>query len=330
MDGKVATMHLQRPLDPLRLRLLLEVQAQGSIVGAAKACMISQSSVSMHMQALEAALGQRLLERESRTTRLTEAGQVAARYAAQALDVLDRLQEELGRMRAGAAGAVSLCTCADFGISLLPGVLSEFSTLYPSVDVRVAIAPSAEVIRRVATGEAQIGVAGEMPATRGVSARHLMDDGLVGVAAPGTVTPAAGSLVPSDLRGLTVLVPSSGSSTRLAAERYLARAGFDPNKTCELDSVEAIKRAVRYGCGIAFVSRLAVRDELESGHLTPFELKGARTMDRPLVLVAREHHEPGPVELVLIETLVRHCEGQSEPDPGSQALAPAHAETLIA
>ena len=51
-----------------------------------------------------------------------------------------------------------------------------------------------------------------------------------------------------------------GSSTRAVAERYLARVGYHPAKRWELDSNEAIKRSVRAGLGIGFVSRLVVEE----------------------------------------------------------------------
>ena len=294
---------LQRLLDPLRLRLLVEVERRGSIVQAARACSISQPSASMHLHTLESALRHPLLERNGRSTRLTEAGKLAARQASKALDALDQLQQELGVMAAGEAGIVTVATCADFAISALPSVLGEFAERHPFIDVRVAIAPSEDVLRRVARGEAHVGIAGELDPTPGVRTRHLMDDALVGISAPGLLPLRDGRVPPADLEGITRLVRARGSSTRAAADRYLSRVGWRATKLCELDSVEAVKQAVRYGLGVAFVSRVAVADELETGALEAFELDGMPTMERPLVLVQGEHHDPTVPEEALIATL---------------------------
>src|SRR4051795_6261011 len=61
-------------IDPARLRLLVEVGRQGSISAAADACQIGQPSATKHLKTLEAAVGAKLVEREGRSSRLTEAG----------------------------------------------------------------------------------------------------------------------------------------------------------------------------------------------------------------------------------------------------------------
>ncbi|MCA1678381.1 MAG: LysR family transcriptional regulator [Actinobacteria bacterium] len=81
--------------DSTRLRLLVEVERQGSVSGAAKAVGIGQSSASEHVRLLEAAAGQRLVERNGRGSRLTEAGRVLALHAEQALATLGAGEEEL-------------------------------------------------------------------------------------------------------------------------------------------------------------------------------------------------------------------------------------------
>lgn len=52
-------------LDPARLRLLVEVERRGSISGAAEACGVSQPSATKHLKTLEAAVGEKLIDRKS-------------------------------------------------------------------------------------------------------------------------------------------------------------------------------------------------------------------------------------------------------------------------
>src|SRR2546429_8369379 len=82
-------------LDPVRLRLLVEVQRQGSISGASDVCRMGQPSATKHLQTLEAAVGEKLVERNGRASRLTEAGEVVAAHGLRVLDTLDGMQEEL-------------------------------------------------------------------------------------------------------------------------------------------------------------------------------------------------------------------------------------------
>ena len=78
LRGLRETSLLGRAVDPFRLRLLLELDRRGTISQAAEACSIGQPTASVHLQTLEAAVGQRLYERAGRGTRLTDAGRVVA------------------------------------------------------------------------------------------------------------------------------------------------------------------------------------------------------------------------------------------------------------
>src|SRR5256886_3299360 len=92
--GRTGT--LRELWDTTRMRLLVEIGPQGSVSAAAAEIGIGQPSASQHLRLLEAAAGQRLVERTGRGSRLTEAGQVLAARAAQALSSLGAAEEELG------------------------------------------------------------------------------------------------------------------------------------------------------------------------------------------------------------------------------------------
>ena len=79
-------------LDPQRLRLLVELKRRGSISAAADACRMGQPSATKHLETLEAATDARLVERDGRASRLTEAGEVVATHAQRVLDTLEGMQ----------------------------------------------------------------------------------------------------------------------------------------------------------------------------------------------------------------------------------------------
>ena len=139
--------HLRRVLDPLRLRLLVEVERHGSITAAARACAMGQPTASTHLRTLEAAVGHRLIERGGRGTRLTDAGQLLARHATLVLSALDGLEEELAELGRGRIGTVRVAACQGFGNYVLPGLIVGFVLEHPRADVQVHIAPSGEVVR---------------------------------------------------------------------------------------------------------------------------------------------------------------------------------------
>jgi LysR family transcriptional regulator, low CO2-responsive transcriptional regulator len=294
-------------LDPSRLRLLVEVKRRGSISAAAEVCRMGQPSATKHLQTLEAAVGDKLVERHGRASRLTEAGEVVAAHALRVLDALEGMQEELRALRAAESGTLALAASTTPGSYVLPAILQCFAARHPRVDVDVVIGCSAWVAERVARREVQIGLAGERELPDGVVAEPFLDDEIVGIAAPGALRARRGRVAPSGLAAQTVLVREHGSSTRAVSERFLARAGYRPAKRWELDSNEAIKRSVAAGLGIGFVSELVVAGELARGELMRFRLDGAEPMRRSIYLLRPDGREPTPSERAFIQTLCACC-----------------------
>jgi molybdate transport repressor ModE-like protein len=295
-------------LDPMRLRLLVEVDRRGSISAAADACRMGQPSATKHLQTLEAAVGEKLLERNGRTSRLTEAGRVVAAHGVRVLDTLESLRDELDALSGAERGTLSLAASTTPGSYVLPSILQCFADRHPGVDVDVVIGSSAWVAGQVARREVSLGLAGEVELPDGVLAEPFLDDEVIGIAAPGQLRVRRGRATLAELATKTLLVRERGSSTRSVAERYLARAGFHPAKRWELDSNEAIKRSVEAGLGIGFVSRLVVEPELERGELVEFHVERAQPMRRAVYLLRPDGRDPSPSERAFIETLCACCD----------------------
>ena len=294
-------------LDPQRLRLLVELRRRGSISAAAEACRMGQPSATKHLKTLEAAVGERLVQRDGRASSLTEAGEVVATHAQRVLDTLDGMQEELRALRGAERGTLTLAASTTPGSYVLPSILECFAERHPRVDVDVVIGSSHWVAERVARREVSLGLAGELDWPDGVLAEPFLDDEVIGIAAPGRLALRSGRATVKQLASQTLLVREPGSSTRAIAERVLARVSYRPAKRWELDSNEAIKRSVRTGLGIGFVSRLVVAEELERGELEAFEVAGAGAMRRSIYLLRPDGREPVPAERAFIQTLCSCC-----------------------
>src|SRR5919197_5058404 len=172
-------------LEPQRLRLLVELGRRGSISAAAEACRMGQPSATKHLKTLEAAVGERLVERAGRASRLTQAGEIVAAHAQRVLDTLDGMREELRALRDAERGTLAIAASTTPGSYVLPSILQCFADRHPRVDVDVVIGSSAWVAERVARREVQLGLAGELDLPDGVTAEPFLDDEIVGIAAPG-------------------------------------------------------------------------------------------------------------------------------------------------
>jgi molybdate transport repressor ModE-like protein len=292
--------------DTTRMRLLVEIDRQGSLSAAAEAVGIGQPSASQHLRLLEAAAGQRLVERYGRGSRLTEAGSLLAGHAAQALAILDRADHDLAALDGLQTGTVHVGASTAPGVYLLPDTLGCFTRDYPGVRVEVEIASSGEILRRINAGHLHLGIVGTSDVDGRVELTPFLDDELVGIAKAGSLPLKHGRLAPAELGELLLLCRERGSSTQALVDRALTAAGLQPAGRWELGSSEAIKRAAREDLGVAFLSRFAVAEEVQRGELEVFRVRGLE-LTRRFSVATLAARELSPAERSFVATLTRCC-----------------------
>jgi molybdate transport repressor ModE-like protein len=297
--------------DTTRMRLLVEIDRSGSLSAAAQAVGIGQPSASQHLRNLEAAAGQRLVERNGRGSRLTEAGRILATHAAQALAALAAGEQELGALAGLRTGTIRLGASTAPGSYLLPDTLGCFRRDYPGVDVEVEIAASGEILRRLLSGHVELAIVGTGQADERVALERFLADEIVGVAKPGLLETTNGTLEPAALAEQTLLRREPDSSSRGYVDRELRAIGVEPARVWELGSTEAVKRAAREGLGVAFLSAYAVAEEVERGELDVFRLRGRPRLTRDFHIARLASRPLSPAESAFVATLTRCCAKQS-------------------
>jgi molybdate transport repressor ModE-like protein len=298
--------------DTTRMRLLVEIDRYGSLSGAAQAIGIGQPTASQHLRLLEAAAGQRLVERNGRGSRLTEAGRVLAAHASQALATLGAAEEELGALAGLQRGTIHLGASTVPGVYLLPDTLGCFRRDFPNVTVEVEIASSAEILARLLSGRIQLAIVGTEEADDRIVLEPFVEDEIVGIAKPGLLPIKRGSVAPAALDEHMLLSREPGSASRRLGERALAEAGVNPGGTWELGASEAIKRAAREGLGFAFLSRYAVAEEVARGELASFRLAGRPPIVRRLSTARLAGRPVAPSERGFVSTLTHCCAKSAE------------------
>ena len=294
------------------MRLLVEIDRQGSLSAAARELRIGQPSASQHLRILESAAGQRLVERSGRGSQLTEAGRVLAAHASQALATLGAAEEELGALAGLQTGTIHLGASTVPGVYLLPDTLGCFRRDFPNVTIEVEIASSGEILRRLLAGRVQLALVGAQEADERVALEPFLEDELVGVAQPGLLTIKRGSVRPTALSEFMLLAREPESASRRLADRALAEANVRPYGVWELGSSEAIKRAAREGLGYSFLSRYAVAEEVETGDLVSFRLAGRPRIERQFSIARVTGRQFSPSERGFIATLTRCCVKNAE------------------
>ena len=120
------------------IRVFRQVVESGTFVAAAERMDLSTAMVSKHVAYVEKRLGVRLLNRNSRTLSLTEAGSVYFDRCKTILEDLEATELELGSLGTAPRGTVRVTCPSWFARQRLADSLAEFRRRYPEIVVDVS------------------------------------------------------------------------------------------------------------------------------------------------------------------------------------------------
>lgn len=287
-----------RSFDPFSLRLFIAVCEERNITVAAQREAIVPSAVSKRISQMEDEAGVQLLERGRRGVEITPAGEALWRYAREALQLLDRMQAELGAFAHGVQGHVRVFGSKSAVAQFLPIDVSAFAESYP--DVRVALEEREiwEVVRGVKEGRADIGVCWDAVDLRGLSTFPYHRDHLAVVVHP--AHPLAGFKSVSFEQTVDYEhVDISGRSIMNVTQRgAAAAAGKQMRFRIHVSTVDAAYRIVAAKLAVAIVPREEASPIQRALGLTVIPLRDAWAQ-RQFVIAVREGALSRPVALLL-------------------------------
>ena len=280
--------------------MLCAVAERGSLSAAGAQLGVTQQAVSARMRRLEQALGVVLLERSPSGSRLTAGGEVVAGWAADVVAAAQRLADGAEALRDRAPEAASVAASLTVSEYLLPRWLTRLRSTTPDARVAVEAVNSAAVLRLVADGVHPLGFVETPGPTPGLRTSRIAWDELIVVVAPGHPWVRRRGVTAAELAATPLVARESGSGTRLAAERALREAGFEPAlPAAELPTSSGIRTAVASGLAPAVLSILAVRDDVDGGRLARVPVTDLRIV-RELRAVRRPDGELPPVLRALL------------------------------
>lgn len=263
-------------MDLRHLRTLRTVADKGSFSQAADALEISQPAVSFQIRALEENLGHRLLDRSGRRVALTEAGEVAYRYARRMSGLEHELARELEELGGDIAGSLVLGSSTGPGELVLPALLGRFAKAHPRASVSLVVTDTQTVCDRVLGEELEAGVVGAQRPHRGLRFTPFLRDELVVIVPPDHELAGRATLPLADLANYPMLMQQDGSGVRAVLETALRAAGVrdrDLNVPMQLGLQQSVKAAVLDGIGITVISHLAVAREVADGSLVSLRVE---------------------------------------------------------
>ena len=249
------------------LRYFRAVAQDSNLTKAAQRLNLSQSALSVQIRKLELQLGHPLFERRGKRLVLTEVGRIALDYAETIFSTGEELLDTLrgqgsDSRRILRVGAISVLS-RNFQLGLLRPLMGR-----SDVELVIRSGSMRELLAQLEAQTLDI-VLSNMPVPRDAQTAWrsiLLDEQAVSLVG----RPARGQKrlrFPQDLRTIPVVLPSLGSSIRLAFDGIMEQAGIRPIVLAEVDDMAMLRLLARESDAVTLVPAVVVQDELESGAL---------------------------------------------------------------
>ncbi|WP_248548828.1 LysR family transcriptional regulator [Paenibacillus odorifer] len=252
-------------MDLTYLRTFREVAKRQSFTRAAEELGYAQSSVTMQIQKIEKEYGVPLIERHGRQLRLTPPGEELLKLFVEILDLYDRSKETIAQQ---IGGTLTIGTIDSLAAFYLPPYLQQLRTKFPKLDIHLQTMQEANLLAKIKDGEVDLGLMLDRTTADSILERTIVrDEPLVLIAPIHHPLAQMDTVTLQDLNNCELIVSEESCIYRSLFENLLKEHGIIFRIGFELSNLEAIKRCVMNGLGIALLPKIVAEEEIERGSL---------------------------------------------------------------
>ncbi len=273
-------------MDLAQLEVFLAVAREGRFSRAASKLYRTQSAVSQTIHKLEQDLGEPLFDRSSRDGLLTDAGNVLKEYAERLLNLRNDAQEALVELRELQKGKLAIAANEFTSLCLLP-VLGEFRRLHPMIKITVQRALGSQIPDDVLRHTAEMGVLTYDPQHPQLHSVIIYLDELILVVHPSHPLASERQISIRQLGAESFVAHIVSSPYREKVIQAFKRHKTSLHMGVELPTLQAIKRFIAMGNGVAFLPEISVESELARGELVRISVRELQ-LHRKLRLIYRK------------------------------------------
>ena len=273
-------------MDFFQLETFIAIVQTGSFSGAAKVVRRTQPAVSQMVRKLEQEVGEPLFDRSSRDGMLTDAGKVLHEYAQKILNLRRETQASLEELRQFQRGTLVIAA-NEFTSLYLLRVLEEFRRFSPMIKIAVHRSLASSIPDQVLDHSVELGMVSFHPENPLVRSMVVYRDQLTFVVPPQHPLAKATEISIRQLGTESFVAHNVISPYRLKVLETFKRHKTPLNITVEMPTIEAIKRFVAAGNGVALIPGLAAEPEVLRGELVPIPVKELK-LERHLRLIHRK------------------------------------------
>ncbi|CAN7242461.1 LysR substrate-binding domain-containing protein [Bosea sp. LjRoot237] len=281
-----------------QLRCFVAVAEELHFGRAAVRLNMTQPPLSRQIQILERVLDVVLLERSNRTVKLTPAGKSFLAEARRLLKLAESAALLAKRVANGKAGSINIGFTATSAYSYVPRLVAACRRELPEVEVSLKEMVSGDQLKRLDSGEIDIGLLRPPIPRRGLGVFRVMAEPLIAAVPAGHALARGESVLLPDLAGepFIMYAPYEARYFHDLLVELFSRAGLVPNYVQHLAQIHSMLAMVHSGVGVALVPETAVNLHFSGVALRPLDLPRHRPAE--LFFVSRDDNDNPLVPIV--------------------------------
>lgn len=246
-----------------RLQYFNAVVESKSISEASRLFDVQPSSISRQLAVLESDLGVRLINRNSRSIALTEAGHKFYSYSKQIVSELDEAKRVVNDLQQMPSGMLNISATVGFGEAVILPLVPQFKAKYPEVDLRIELS---ERVIDLIEENVDVGIRSGRLSDSSMVARKLSANDFKLCASPAYLKQHGCPLLLEDLANhLCIKYGYAGWGNWFLKSETLTI--IETKKSMEVNTVNGQKQLVLNHGGLALLPLWAVKKELHCGEL---------------------------------------------------------------
>lgn len=296
------------------INYFLAVAEYRSFTRAATSLYVSQPALSQQIKQLEEQLGCQLFDRSGRSVRLTDAGEMYARYARNALQDLQEGKRAINDVKNLSSGELRIAITPTFTTYLIGPLIKVFHERYPKVTLSVKEMSQEQMEQRLLEDEFDVGIAFENVHSADIESQTLLVETLALVVRKDHPLAQESVVNLQILNQQSMVLLSNEFATREQIERYCRQHQVQPKVLMEANSLSAVIEIVR-NTQLATLLPSNItgeRDELVAITLTPSLLQ------RTAVLLQRKGAYQTAAAKAFITLAHQHCQPDNSVESDSE------------
>ncbi|MCC0177866.1 LysR family transcriptional regulator [Waterburya agarophytonicola K14] len=283
------------------LKTFQTILKTGSFLQAAEQLQYAQSTITLHVQQLEAELGVKVFIRQGKKIQLTNAGKALESHVNILLHRAEMLHQEMVELVGGKTGHLRIGSIEPVASLKLPSLLIDFCREYPKIKLTLETGVTDVISQRVAEGKLDLALCSPPSAKLGLHFDRLFLDPMALLIPEANLLSHKKEIQVKDLAAERLLLTEANCPYRQVFEREISSRGVNSDSGLEITSLKVLQNMVQASLGIGIVPT-AVADPVPSNTVLR-QIKGLK-LELPVgIALSSEKSIPGLALDRLIEII---------------------------